>query len=81
MKYTIPEASQNLSWLLKKAYFGQDVIFVVDEDIQLKLVPVRGEFPGDGKDRVPSVLKGEIVCTPNAFDSLTDQELSDLGFE
>jgi hypothetical protein len=38
-----------------------------------KLLPAR--------DRVPGRLAGRISWTPDAFDPLTDQELSDLGFE
>jgi len=33
------------------------------------------------KKRVPGRLTGQISYTADAFDPLTDQELSDLGFE
>jgi antitoxin (DNA-binding transcriptional repressor) of toxin-antitoxin stability system len=59
VKYTIPEASKNLSRLLRKACAGEDVVIVVDEDLQVKLVPVRDEVPDTTKDRRLGCSRGK----------------------
>lgn len=81
MKYSIPQAAKKLCRLLKKACAGEEVVIACKE-LRVKLVPVCGpEMASANKDRVPGRLKGKIFCAPNAFDPLTDRELSDLGFE
>jgi antitoxin (DNA-binding transcriptional repressor) of toxin-antitoxin stability system len=79
MKYDVSEASQELSRLITKAFAGEEVVIAAGNDLQVKLVPCHKTEAT--QDRVPGGLKGKIFCAPNAFDPLTDQELSDLGFE
>jgi antitoxin (DNA-binding transcriptional repressor) of toxin-antitoxin stability system len=79
MKCTVSEAGQELSRLITRACAGEEVVIAAGNDLQVKLVPC--PKPEATEDRVPGLLKGKIVCAPNAFDPLTDQELSDLGFE
>lgn len=79
MKYTAAEAGRKLSRLVEQACAGKDVVISSGKELLVRLVPVRN--PRVRKDRVPGALKGKIFCRPGAFDPLTDQELSDLGFE
>ena len=54
-----------------------------DKGLWVRLAPVRHRETGSRakKDRIPGALKGKISYTPDAFDPLTEQELSDWGFE
>lgn len=83
MKYTVSEAGKRLSHLLKEACAGEEVVIASGEELLVKLVPVRDRkvTARAKKDRVPGRLKGKIFSPPDAFDPLTDQELSDLGFQ
>jgi antitoxin (DNA-binding transcriptional repressor) of toxin-antitoxin stability system len=76
VKYSVRQVETNLSGLIEKARAGKEVIIVRGKQPVAKLVAIR--IP-ELKDRVPGSLKGKILCAPNAFDPLTDRELSDLG--
>jgi len=76
VKNTVRQAKTNFSRLVKQACVGGEVIIVRGSKPVAKIVPlVRA------KNRVPGRLAGQISCTAGAFDPLTDQELSGLGFE
>ena len=77
MKYTVHQAKTNLSRLLAEACSGKEVIIARGSQPVAKLVA----FGSASRNRVPGRLKGLISYTADAFDPLTDQELSDLGFE
>jgi prevent-host-death family protein len=77
MKYSLQRATKDLSKLVKLACAGEEVVIVRGGRPVAKLVPIARAT----KNRVPGSLKGKISWTPDAFDPLTDQELSDLGFE
>jgi antitoxin (DNA-binding transcriptional repressor) of toxin-antitoxin stability system len=83
MKYTVSEARRGLSRLLKAACAGNEVVVAGGKGFLVKLVPIQAtEVPNvPDKDRVPGALKGRILYTADAFAPLTDEELSDLGFE
>ncbi len=77
MSYTVHQAKTNLSRLIKEAESGKEVIITRGKQPVAKIVPITGV----SKKRVPGSMKGQIWAAPNAFDSLTDEELRELGFE
>jgi antitoxin (DNA-binding transcriptional repressor) of toxin-antitoxin stability system len=77
MKYSLQRATKDLPKLVKLACAGEEVVIVRGGRPVAKLIPIVPAI----KNRVPGSLKGKISWTPDAFDPLTDQELSDLGFE
>jgi antitoxin (DNA-binding transcriptional repressor) of toxin-antitoxin stability system len=83
MKYTVSEAGKRLSRLVKEACAGEEVVISADKELSVRLAPVRHRETGSRakKDWIPGALKGKISYTSDAFDPLTEQKLSDLGFE
>jgi len=77
VKYTVHQAKTNLSRLLEEACSGKEVVIARGSEPVAKLVPLGSA----SKKRIPGRLAGQISYTADAFDQLTDQELSDLGFE
>jgi antitoxin (DNA-binding transcriptional repressor) of toxin-antitoxin stability system len=77
MKYTVHQAKTNLSRLLEEACSGKEVVIARGRQPVAKLVALGSV----AKKRVPGRLAGQISYTSDAFDPLTEQELSDLGFE
>ena len=77
MKYTVHQAKTNLSRLLEEASEGKEVIIARGKEPVAQIVPI-GKAR---KKRQPGALKGQISYTDAAFAPLTDQELTDLGFE
>lgn len=77
MKYTVHQAKTNLSKLLEEALSGQEVVIARGRQPVAKLVALGSA----SKKRVPGRLAGQISYSADAFDPLTEQELSDLGFE
>lgn len=77
MKYTVHQAKTNLSRLLEEAAEGKEVIIARGSEPVAQLVPI-GKAR---KKRQPGSLTGKITYTTDAFDPLSDRELTDLGFE
>jgi len=77
MKYTVHQAKTNLSRLLEQASAGKEVIIARKDQPVAKLVPIGAAR----KRRIPGRLTGQITCAPDAFEPLTQRELSELGFE
>jgi len=77
MEYTVHQAKTNLSRLLEEACSGKEVVIARGKKPVAKLVAIGAA----SKKRIPGSLKGQISYTPDAFDPLTDKELTDLGFE
>lgn len=75
--YTVHQAKTNLSKLLRKAARGEEVIIARGKKPVAKLVALSAE----AKKRTPGRLKGKIWYTPDAFDPLTKEELSEWGIE
>jgi prevent-host-death family protein len=73
--YTVHEAKTNLSKLLRKAARGEEVIIARGKKPVAKLVALSSRK----KKRVPGRLKGKIWYTPDAFEPLTKEELSEWG--
>ncbi len=77
MKYSIHQAKTNLSQLLREACEGEEVVITRRKKPVAKLIPLSSAR----KKRTPGKLKGQISYSPDAFDPLTDSEVSELGFE
>ena len=75
--YTVHEAKTNLSKLLRKAARGEEVIIARGKKPVAKLVALSTRK----KKRVPGRLKGKVWYTPDAFEPLTEKELSEWGIE
>ena len=74
---TIHKAKTELSRLIEKACRGEEIVIARGKKPVVRLVAIedkRGQ-------RKPGAWKGKISYTPDAFASLTDRELNDLGFE
>jgi prevent-host-death family protein len=80
MSYTVHQAKTHLSRLLKEAEAGQEVTILRGKKPVAKLVAV--EPPA--KSGLPFRLMGaypEISWAPDAFSPLTDDELTEMGFD
>ena len=75
--YSVHEAKTCLSKLLRKAARGEEVIIARGKKPVAKLVGLSTQK----KKRVPGRLKGKIWYTPDAFDPLTQHELSEWGIK
>jgi prevent-host-death family protein len=75
--YSVHEAKTNLSKLLRKAARGEEVIIARGKKPVAKLVVLSSRK----KKRVPGRLKGKIWYTPDAFEPLTKEELSEWGIK
>jgi prevent-host-death family protein len=75
--HTIHEAKTNLSRLIEKAHQGEEVIIARGKKPVAKIVPI-----GEGiRHRVLGGFEGKITWTEGAFDPLTDEEMTEMGFE
>jgi prevent-host-death family protein len=74
---TIHKAKTQLSKLIKQASRGEEIVIARGKHPVAKLVAMGRA----SNKRVPGKLAGQISYKPGAFDPLTDQEMSDLGFE
>lgn len=74
--YTVAEAKKDLSKLIRCAERGDDVDITLGGKPIVKVVPLAAD-----KERKPGRFKGKISWTPDAFDPLNDEEMTDLGFE
>jgi antitoxin (DNA-binding transcriptional repressor) of toxin-antitoxin stability system len=77
VKYTVHQAKTNLSRLLEEASSGREVVIARGDEPVAKLVAIGAAR----KKRIAGRLAGKITAAPDAFAPLTDQELTDLGFE
>jgi antitoxin (DNA-binding transcriptional repressor) of toxin-antitoxin stability system len=75
--FTIHKAKTQLSKLIELACRGEEIVIARGKHPVAKLVG----FDSARNKRVPGKLAGQISCKPGAFDPLSDQEMSDLGFE
>ena len=75
MSYTVHQAKTNLSKLIKEAESGKEVIITRGKQPVAKLVPITT----DVKKRIPDMFKGQLWSAPDAFDPLTEEELSEWG--
>ena len=75
--YTVHQAKTNRSKLLRKAARGEEVIIARGKKPVAKLVALSAQT----KKRIPGRLKGKIWYTPDVFDPLTKEQLSDWGIE
>lgn len=77
MKYTVHHAKTNLSRLLEEVSAGNEVVIARGDEPVAKLIAIGSAR----KKRIAGRLAGKISASPDAFAPLTDQELTDLGFE
>lgn len=80
MAYTVHQAKTNFSRLLKEVEAGQEVVVMRGKKPVAKITAIQPP----AKPKVPFRLLGAypgISWTPDAFDPLTDEELSEMGFE
>jgi antitoxin (DNA-binding transcriptional repressor) of toxin-antitoxin stability system len=75
---TIHKAKTQLSQLIEKACRGEEIIIARGKRPVVKLVALPSALTGD---RVPGAWKGRISYAADTFDSLTDGEMIDLGFD
>ena len=80
MPYTVHQAKTHLSRLLKEAEAGQEIIILRGKKPVAKITAVAPP----GKPSVPFRLMGAypgISWTPDAFAPLSDEELTEMGFD
>jgi antitoxin (DNA-binding transcriptional repressor) of toxin-antitoxin stability system len=68
---TIHKAKADLSRLIQRACWGEEIVIARGKKPVVRLVALRD---GQG-NRKPGALKGKLFCTPDAFAPLTDREL------
>jgi prevent-host-death family protein len=73
---TIHKAKTQLSKLIEQVCKGEEVVIARGKKPVAKLVAI-----GARKKRVPGKLAGQISSRPDAFEPLTVEEMSELGFE
>lgn len=76
MAYTVHEAKTQFSRLLKDAESGKEVIVTRGKKPVAKIVPI--EEPSSRKDLAGAYAR-EVHWDDDAFDSLTDEELVQMG--
>jgi prevent-host-death family protein len=76
MSYTVHQAKTNLSKLIKEAESGKEVIITRGKQPVARLVPIADSTK---HKRKPDMFKGQLWAAPDAFDPLTDEELSEWG--
>lgn len=74
---TIHKAKTELSRLIERVCRGEEIVIARGKKPVVRLVALEDE---KGR-RKPGALKGKLSYTPDAFEPLTDRELTDLGFE
>lgn len=74
---TVHEAKTHLSKLIARALAGEDVVIANRTVPKVRLVPV--DAVPVHKPRVPGSMSGQFTATPDAFDALTDEELTEWG--
>ncbi len=75
--FTIHKAKTQLSRLIEEACQGEEIVIARGKKPVVKLVALGAV----ATRRIPGKLAGQISHAPDAFQPLTDRELSDLGFE
>jgi prevent-host-death family protein len=75
--HTIHEAKTNLSKLIQKAREGEEVIIAKGKEPVAKIVPIAAAQT----KRVPGGFEGKVWASDDAFEPLTEAELSDWGLD
>jgi prevent-host-death family protein len=81
MAYTVHQAKTHFSRLLKEAEAGQEVVVMRGKKPIAKIVPINeasAEKPGPNF-RLIGAYAGQISWDEDAFDPMTDQELTESG--
>jgi len=81
MDYTVHQAKTHFSRLLKEAEAGQEVVVMRGKKPIAKIVPINeasAEKPGPNF-RLIGAYAGQISWDEDAFDPMTDQELTESG--
>jgi prevent-host-death family protein len=79
MAYTVHQAKTNFSRLLKEAEAGQEVIVMRGSTPVAKIVPI-AVAPAP-KRKLAGLYRGRVTFNDKALEPLTDEELSELGFD
>lgn len=80
MAYTVHQAKTHFSRLLKEAEAGQEVIVMRGNKPVAKLVAIDEPHP-ETPFRLMGAFRDKVSWTEDAFDPLTDAELTEMGFE
>jgi prevent-host-death family protein len=68
---TIQKAKAQLSWLIKKACQGDEIVIARGSSPVVRLVAIQGQ----NEDRKPGAWKGKIKIGPEFFEPLPPAEL------
>ncbi len=80
MAYTVHQAKTNFSRILKEVEAGQEVIVMRGKKPVAKITAVEPPARPNLPFRLMGAYPG-ISWTPDAFDPLTDEELTEMGFD
>jgi prevent-host-death family protein len=78
MAYTVHQAKTHFSRLLKEAEAGKEIIVTRGKKPVAKIVPLDTEF---SRRSLAGAYEGRVSWDEDAFDPMTDKELSELGFD
>ena len=79
MPYTVHQAKTHFSRLLKEAEAGQEVIVMRGKTPVAKIVPIDPPQAEKRPFRLMGAFHGKISWAEDAFDPMTDQDLSESG--
>jgi prevent-host-death family protein len=79
MAYTVHQAKTHFSRLLKEAEAGQVVVVMRGKKPVAKIVPIDPPATEKPPFRLIGAYRGRISWDEDAFDPMTDQELSENG--
>jgi prevent-host-death family protein len=81
MAYTVHQAKTHFSRLLKEVETGQEIVVMRGKKPVAKLVPIDPPAVEKPPFRLIGAYRGRIQFDDSAFDPLTDEELSEHGFD
>lgn len=80
MAYTVHQAKTHFSRLLREAEAGKEVIVMRGKKPVAKVVAIEAPQAEKAPFRLLGAYKGKISWTEDAFDPLTDDELTEMGW-
>lgn len=80
MTYTVHQAKTQFSRLLKEAEAGKEVVVTRGKKPVAKIVAIKPTAEGEVPFRLLGAYRGEVTWTDDAFDPLTDKELTEMGW-
>lgn len=79
MTYTVRQAKTQFSRLLKEDEAGNEVVVTRGRKPVAKILAIKPVTKEEVPFRLLGAYRGEVTWTDDAFDPLTDEELTEMG--